>query len=227
MSRGRYYFQGRDMGHSGFTLVEVLMSLVLGGMIITVAAGFMFGIFHLTLSAEKKPLFAEHVGNSSRFLEFALATALPPQSSENTEEGGEAEALSVEWKRVPGAAGLNPMALSFRSNGELPIFQGEMYPIPSLQVYLVADEDDGLSLLWQSDAMANENQDRLMQSKVSPYVGSLTYLYYDAEAKRWNASDEPEKNMQGQLVLPDFIELDYLHPDGREMTRRIFIASDG
>ena len=208
-------------GHvHGFTLLEVLLAMVLGGLIITAAAGFLFGVFNLTLVAEKKPLFAEHANNVSRFLEFSFASALPVDSDDSEGDGE-----TISWQRVPGVSGLNPQGLSMRLRGDLPVFQGEESPLPELNCYLVVDGANGLSLVWQSDDMANDNIDAAYRSELSPYVSDLNYLYYDALNDNWESSGDAEKLDDGTLAIPDFIQLTFKHPDGREIERQLILPA--
>lgn len=236
-------------GRKGFTLIEVLMAVLLGGLILTAAASFVFGIFHLTIVAEKEPMFEEHVDATSRFLEFAFSSALPAEENTNrntsANEGGEgsdqrqqpdtpnpndssSKGSAVAWKRIPGESGLNPEALSFRLSGDLPIFVHEEQAfLPDVECWLVFNEDEGLVLRWRTDEMAEESDDETLTAVISPFVDSLTYWYYDQEDDRWEDSDEAEEADEGGKRMPDFIVLTYKHPDEREAKRQLLLpASD-
>lgn len=209
------------------------MAVALGGMILTAAAAFVFGVFNLTLMAEREPLFDEHVESTARFLEYAFASAI--QAGADSGDQGEADDNArnenaatprIAWKRLPGGSGLNPEAISFRMRGDLPIFvQEETAFLPEVECFLVFDDNDGLVLRWRTDAMKTEDADALLASMLSPYVKELTYYYYDREDDSWDDSDEAEQSDEGQVLLPDFISLKFEHPDGREATRQILLPA--
>lgn len=213
-----------------FSLIEVLMALALGGMVLTAAAAFLFGIFNITLMAEREPLFDEHVESTTRFLEYAFLTALPDEdkggTSNRDRQGNAGQNTSpVAWKALPGGTGLNPEALAFKLNGDLPIFVPEdMAYIPEVECFLVLDE--GLTLRWRTEAMRQEDADALLSSRLSPFVTGLTYYYYDREDDSWEDSDEAETADEGGQLLPDFIGLTFQHPDGREATRKILLPAN-
>ena len=224
----------------GFTLVEILMAVAIGGLILVSASGFLFGVFNLSLVAEREPLFEEHVDSTSRFLEYAFATALPARenSSRNSENEEETpsrgnndtnqSAPTVSWQRIPGESGLNPEGLSFRLPGDIPIFVAENTYLPEVTCYLVFKDGEGLLLRWRTDEMAAEDDDDVLTSLISPYVTEVTYYYYDREDDTWEESDEAEQSDEGQTMMPDFIGLAFEHPDGREAKRQILLpATDG
>lgn len=195
------------------------MAIVLGGLILTAAASFLFGIFNLTLIAEKEPLFQEHVDTSSRFLEHAFSAALGDED-DNDSPG------PVSWRRIPGEIGLNPEALSFRLPGEFPIFQAEGMFVPDVTAYLIFRQREGLFFHWQTDAMRAENEDDLRVSLISPNVTEVLYLYYDRDNNSWDESKEAESNRQGETLVPDFIQITYTHSDGREAKRQILLPAN-
>lgn len=223
------------------------MAVVLGGLILTAAASFVFGVFNITLMAEKEPMFEEHVDSTSRFIEYTFNAAIPSEDSDNSsdtqsgqsnsrrrttteDEGssGSSQNGAVSWQRIPGETGLNPEALSFRLPGDLPILVDEEQAfLPEVQCWLVFKEDEGLLLRWRTDEMADEDDDATFTSVISPYVTSMTYWYYDSEDDKWEDSDEVEEADEGGKRMPEFIALTYEHPDGREAKRQLILpASD-
>lgn len=231
---------------AGFTLIEVLMAIVLGGLILTSAAGFLFGVFNMTIAAQEEPLFEEHVDSTARFLEYVFGSALPSEDADtgrrnsqrngqnNNTANGEAgesgssngQSGSISWQRIPGESGLNPEALSFRLAGDLPILVDEKQAyLPEVECWLIFKDDEGLLLRWRTQAMQREDADDLLTSVISPYVTSLIYWYYDHEDDSWEDSDEVETADEGGNRMPQFIALTYEYPDGQEAKRHILLPA--
>ncbi|WOO40037.1 PulJ/GspJ family protein [Rubellicoccus peritrichatus] len=224
----------------GFTLVEILMAVALGGLILVSASAFLMGVFNLSLIAEREPLFEEHVDSTTRFLEYAFSTALPvPEGAVNEEvqgtnnqrntnnqsNSGDDSRPKISWQRIPGEIGLNPEALSFRLPGDIPIFVAEDSYLPEVSCYLVFKDGEGLLLRWRTDEMASEDDDETLTSVISPYVTELIYYYYDREDDKWEDSDEAEQSDEGETMMPDFIGLSFVYPDGREAKRQVLLPA--
>ena len=73
--------------------------------------------------------------------------------------------------------------------------------------------------------MTRFSPDFAYRANISPYVNTLSYLYYDALNNTWSVSSKPEKNTEGSLVTPDFIQLTFTHPDSRVIERKIMISA--
>jgi len=192
----------------GFTILEVLMAIFLGGLLLTAASSYLFGLFNLKTALEDRPAFEDHAKGVVRFLDFAFANAI-------SEEDDEA---AVSIQEYPGAGVGDDEVLSFRLNGELPLFVDQGQYLAELDCYLVFDEDEGLYLLWQSDQMADEDMEELRRTPLSPYVTSVTYAYYDPEFQSWEEDLEFQDAEGGGLEMPDMIRVRFTHPqDNREM----------
>lgn len=191
----------------GFTLIEIVLVLAIGGVLLVGAASLVFGLFQLRIAAEQAPQYDEHVSNVRRFLEFAFAEAEPIQNL--GEEGGQPPETAVAWRNLPGTSDLNEEVLAFRLPGEIPIFMDDEIYLPSADCYLRFVEGEGLSLYWQTDVMAAEDADDLRRTLLSPAVEKLEYLWYDAEDEKWEVSEEAEERDNGEMTPPDFIRLTF------------------
>lgn len=224
----------------GFTLIEVVMAVALGGMILTAAAGFVFFVAQLNIAAEEEPLFEEHVDSTTRFVEYILSCALPAEdatessgsnNSDSDSETGESgtnngQSSSISWQTIPGESGLDTEALSFTLAGDLPILVDEDQAyLPEVECWLVFKEGEGLLLRWRTEEMRSEDVDDLLTSVISPYVTALTYWYYDQEDDSWEESDEVETADEGGNRMPEFIALAYEYPDGQEAKRQILLPA--
>lgn len=189
---------------AGFSILEVLMAIFLGGLLLTAASAFLFGLFNLKVTLEERPAFEEHAEGVVRFLEYAFANAEAPEEED-------AEALT--FAKIPGSNFNDDEVLSFRLTGELPLFIDPEHYLPELSCYLTWNDEDGLFLLWQSDEMAAEDADDLKQTPLSPYVTQVVYAYYDVDDDLWEEFEEPEEADQGGLKMPDMIKITFTHPE--------------
>ena len=190
------------------------MAIFLGGLLLTAAASFIFGIFQLKVNLEERPAFEEHIEGVERFLAFAFENAFA--------DGDDESESAVTFAEVPGAGIGQDEVLSFRLPGELPLFVEPETYLPEVTCYLVFDAKDGLYLLWQTEAMASEDTDDLRRTPLSPYAMSLVYAYYDADDDDWEESTEPETADEGGLKQPDMIKVIFTHPED-EHTETIVI----
>ncbi len=191
---------------TGFTLIEVLMALFLGGLLLTAASSYLFGIFNLKINLEERPAFEEHIEGVERFLAFAFENAV-------VEDDDDEAAEPVAFAEIPGTILGQDEVLSFRLSGEIPLFVEPETYLPEVTCYLVFNQQDGLYLLWQTDEMATEDEDDLRHTPISPYVTGVVYAYYDAEDDEWEESTEPEDAAEGGLKLPDMLKVIFTHPE--------------
>ncbi|MEO0795333.1 MAG: prepilin-type N-terminal cleavage/methylation domain-containing protein [Verrucomicrobiota bacterium] len=201
----------------GFTLIEVILVVALGGVLLLSAASLVFGMFQLKVAVDSAPQQDEHIANLRRFLEYAFTQAKPINNTgEQGIDGGAANGDDdtaeppVAWKNLPGTSDLNEMTLAFRLPGDVPLFVDDAQYLPAVDCYLVFEEGEGLYLHWQSDAMADEDTDDLRTTLLSPLVTKVEYYWYDAEDEDWEISEESEENDEGEETVPDFIRLTFV-----------------
>lgn len=205
---------------TAFTLLEVLMALFLGGMLLTAAAAFLFGLFNLTVETEEAPVGKTHADAVADFLAYAFSTALPP-----SQDDAAANQSAVAWQPLPGSIQLNEQALALRLPGDLPLFFDDSLFLPELNCFLVFDRDDGLVFLWQTDAMATEDTGDFRRTIVSPLAVSMEYLYYDVDSNQWDSVTEPEQDDGGGFRLPDFLRLEFELGRQEAVTRYVLLPS--
>lgn len=209
----------------GFTLMEVLLAILLGGMLLTAVSSFLVSLINLSMAMEEEPLFDQHAGHVVHFLRQAMLA-----SSAYGEEGASGQTGGVRWQVLPSGAGLNEEALQFRVSGEYPLFLMESPFVPEVTCWLVFIPDEGLYLDWRTDAQAYENEESASRTLLSAYVGEMSFLYYETERDRWEEKEEPMQAPEGGLLIPDYLKLSFRHPDGRERTDFLLIPkplSDG
>lgn len=213
-------------GKRGYTLIEVLLAILLGGMLLTAVSSFLVSLINLSMALEEEPLFDQHARNVANFLQQAMLT-----SSAYAEEGNAGQQSGgVSWQPLPSSSKLNEEALQFRLPGSYPLFLMESPFVPEVDCWLVFLPGEGLYLDWRTDAQARENQEWIFRTLLSPYVSEVTYCYYDAERNRWEEKAEPMQAASGGLAMPDYLKFVFRHPDGREHVEYLLITkplSDG
>ncbi len=194
----------RPMGHrlkqfSGFTLIEVLLALAIGGALLTAVMVHVFSLSNIWTNSTGDDFFKQHVDGVALFLNNALALS----EGLNQEE----KAAPVNWDRPPGYSDLDEPLLTFRLKESPALYTWEGLPRPAVTSHLIFKERDGLSLLWYSRLDEVEDMNDVRRTHVSPYITKITYCYYDKETDRWDLNEKPEKDRAGQFLLPDFIKL--------------------
>ena len=217
---------------NGFTLIEVLLSLALVG-ILFAAITFLLGTVSLLwLGSKNEDFFPQHVDGVTLFLNESLRRAESmdtptAQSNQGDQPAANAnpQSLPVEWARPPGWQEVQDPLLLFRQREAPALFVREGVLLPSINCYLHWDDRDGLSILWYSDHESEvENPDDLFRTPISRYVTRLEYCYYDVEQDRWDVRDNPERSSDDRSVylLPQFLKLTFTHDD-RTYVRNIYL----
>lgn len=205
--------------------MEVLLAILLGGMLLTAVSSFLVSLINLSVALEEEPLFDQHAGQVAGFLQQAmLASSAYGEGSSPGQTGG------VSWQVLPSGARLNEEALQFRVSGDYPLFLMESPFVPEVNCWLVFIPEEGLYLDWRTDAQAYENEESASRTLLSAYVSELAFLYYDIERNSWEETVEPMQAPEGGLAMPDYLKLNFRHPDGRERTEFLLIPkplSDG
>ncbi len=187
--------------HSGFTLIEVLLALAIGGTLMTAIMVHVFSLSNIWMNSTGGDFFKQHVDGVTLFLRNALSL------SEGLNE--EEKAAPVNWDRPPGYSDLDEPLLTFRLKESPALYVWDGLPRPAVTSHIYFRERDGLSLLWYSRLDEVEDLNDVHRTHVSPYITEMTYCYYDRETDNWDLYDKPEKDREGQYLLPDFIKLKF------------------
>ena len=173
---------------SGFTLVEVVISLALGGLILSSVMSLFVGFFQ-TWNAEKTPYekFIDHIDNTVRFLQNQLNSTLPIVDK-NQIQPNRYHCVKIANKgiRMP-----NNWCLGLLTSQPLPFFH-KNNEVLMWQVLIVSDKGLGIMLEYpeivnkrMAEGVENTGKTKLEYFLLSPYVKDLRYGHYDFDKGNW------------------------------------------
>ncbi|MFP4540015.1 MAG: prepilin-type N-terminal cleavage/methylation domain-containing protein, partial [Opitutales bacterium] len=194
----------------GFTLIEMVLTVALLGLLLPLLLGFVFNLSQIWLTGTQDKFFPQHVDGVALFLEQAME-----RSEAVVGDGAAGEAtLPVEWARPPGVNELTDPMLMFRQREAPALFVREGVVLPNIYAYLRFDRDEGLSIVWYSahDEEVEDERD-LFETPVSPFVTGVEYCYYEREDDEWTIVDSPEETNDDAFLLPQFLKLTFTYED--------------
>ena len=222
----------------GFSLVEVLLALAIGGLILTAATSLLVTISQAWANRPAtRDAFDAHVNGVANFLTAMLEEA-------TLRDGLNSQKKAITLDRAPGFSESDDPLVRFYLREAPPLF---FWPEPGsvasrVHVFLQIDERDGLRLLWYSDLQdleknekgirEPEDDDELFCTMVSPFCTEVFYCYYgyeddaDDDLKRWEIVDELEEDIDsGDFRLPAFAKLVFKW-DEENLERVVSLAID-
>jgi len=223
---------------NGFSLVEVLLALAIGGLILTAATSLLVTISQAWANRPAtRDAFDAHVNGVANFLTAMLEEA-------TLRDGLNSQKKAITLDRAPGFSESDDPLVRFYLREAPPLF---FWPEPGsvasrVHVFLQIDERDGLRLLWYSDLQdleknekgirEPEDDDELFCTVVSPFCTEVFYCYYgdeddtDDDLKRWEIVDELEEDIDsGDFRLPAFAKLVFKW-DEENLERVVSLAID-
>ena len=223
---------------NGFSLVEVLLALAIGGLILTAATSLLVTISKAWANRPAtRDAFDAHVNGVANFLTAMLEEA-------TLRDGLNSQKKAITLDRAPGFSESDDPLVRFYLREAPPLF---FWPEPGsvasrVHVFLQVDERDGLRLLWYSDLQdleknekgirEPEDDDELFCTVVSPFCTEVFYCYYgdeddtDDDLKRWEIVDELEEDIDsGDFRLPAFAKLVFKW-DEENLERVVSLAID-
>ena len=223
---------------NGFSLVEVLLALAIGGLILTAATSLLVTISQAWANRPAtRDAFDAHVNGVANFLTAMLEEA-------TLRDGLNSQKKAITLDRAPGFSESDDPLVRFYLREAPPLF---FWPEPGsvasrVHVFLQVDERDGLRLLWYSDLQdleknekgirEPEDDDELFCTVVSPFCTEVFYCYYgdeddaDDDLKRWEIVDELEEDIDsGDFRLPAFAKLVFKW-DEENLERVVSLAID-
>lgn len=199
---------------AGFTLIEILLSLALVGMMLVALNTFVFSMGELWGKNSDVRLFDLHVRAVTRFLEHELrAATLPPSARTN--------ATPVAPQDVRPSSGATESLLTFELPGGSRLITWPDRPLPEVVCSLQARDREGLILLWHSRLEVRFDSDPPREIVITPLVTALAYDYFDDAANRWTTEPTLKKDASGQATAPQRLRLKFTYG---KMTRESVIA---
>ncbi len=164
----------------GFTLLEMLVSLALLGVLMVTLNTFLFSMSELWGGGRDQRLFDQHA---------RAATALVRNAFEQATYGPSASGVAL--KDVDDGAGSTKPRLSFLLADAGRLADWPEAPLPDVDFNVFVEEGRGLVFQWQSRLELERDKTDKHETVVSPFVTAIRYEYYDADLKEWKIEDEP------------------------------------
>jgi prepilin-type N-terminal cleavage/methylation domain-containing protein len=202
----------------GFSLVEVLLALAVGGLVLMSASSLLVTISQSWANRPAtRDAFDAHVNGIAHFL-----TAVLEEATLAKEGSGGAD--MVELLRPVGFSETKDPLIKFYLREASPLFFWPHGLASRVHVYFQFEEGEGFYFLWYSDLQELEksdagehqleNEDQLFRTQISPYFEEVYYCYYGEEGetadeeKTWRIESELEENIEsGKFRVPDFIKI--------------------
>lgn len=203
----------------GFTLIEVVIAIALGGLIVIAASSLLISITQLWIKSEKMDSFQGHIHGVNTFLRkhfkesyFKVNEKLP----------------SLGWSKPPKVSlSIDETLLSFYVNTPNPLFPiNNGFPVVC---YLKIDKDKGLTIIWHSFEKPGQGKEQaIFQTVLSPWAKAFKLHYYNKEKNTWDILDRPRESKESKktqktqgpkeekgskLALPDFLEIQFERED--------------
>jgi len=206
----------RKSGNSpAFTLLELLLSLALVGMLLVAMNQFIFSMGELWGRGADVRLFDQHVRAVTRFVEQMLrSTALP------TARG--VQALAVQDVRLPEGPTGTLLAFELPAGSRVLTWPGA--PLPDVVCALGVRQDQGLVLYWHSRLEQHFASEPPRATVLTPLVTGISYDFYNANARSWQNYQTPQRDSTGQWQLPTRLRLRFAYG---KLTRETVVTLPG
>ncbi len=188
----------------GFTLLEVLLSLALVGILFVALNTFIFSMGELWGRNGDVRLFDQHVNAVTRFLtqQFQAAT-LPPAARTNS--------TPVAIVQVTPVSGVADNLITFELPAGSRFLSWPDRPLPEVVCSLQARANDGLYVLWHSRLETRFDEDPPRETRITPFVTSLAYDYYDDNLKKWTTQTALQTDSSGAPEMPQRVRLQFAY----------------
>ena len=208
----------------GFSMVEVLLALAIGGLVLTAATSLLITISNAWANRPAtRDAFDAHVNGVANFLSAIIEEATLPTLSRAGDH-------AVDLQRPVGYSDSEDPLIHFFLREGPPLLVWPVGTVSRVHCFFHFEEGEGLSLLWYSELqelekndegkMEPEDEDDLFKTKISPFCTEIFYCYYGEEnansddLKEWEIVTDLEENIQtGKYRIPDFMKLVFSWPD--------------
>lgn len=191
---------------AGFTLVEVLLSLMLTGIVLVSTTFFIFSMGELWGRGAEDRMFDQHSRGVTRFLQTTMRQSVVSDEA-SVGGSGTAPASSIYLSQPPGLGNFDEALISFELMEGPPFLIWPDVPLPSVVCYLKLVRDEGLFLLWHSRLEVDFEEQPPRSTLLSPFVTEMIYDYYDPETQTWTTQDRLENDLAGEPLLPTRVRL--------------------
>jgi prepilin-type N-terminal cleavage/methylation domain-containing protein len=179
----------------GFTLIEIVLSMALVGLVLVGLNTFVFSMGELWGKNADSRLFDQHVRAVTRFLQNEMLRAtLPPAAVLNSTPVG------VQYIRPEN--GLQENLITYSELASNRILRWQDVPLPEVVCSWQVRKDQGLYMLWHSDLENNFNTDPPRETLVSPLVTGISYDYFDTDFNKWTTETVLRTDSGGNPLAP-------------------------
>jgi prepilin-type N-terminal cleavage/methylation domain-containing protein len=199
---GRSILSGIRYRISGFTLLELLLSLALIGMLLVAMNQFIFSMGELWGRGTDVRLFDRHVRAVTRYVEKTLRSTARPSALG-------VQALSVQEVRTPQGGTENLLAFELPAGSRVLPWPGT--PLPDVVCALGLRPDQGLVLYWHSRFETHFADEPPRATVLSPLVSAISYDYYNAAFDNWQNQPALQRDSNGQWQLPTRLRLRFTY----------------
>ena len=221
---------------TGFTLVEVLLALTIGGLVLVAATTLLITISQAWANRPAtRDAFDAHVNGVAHFLTAVLEEASVAPLAKNQDK-------VIDLQTPVGFSEVDDPLVHFYLREAPPLFFNPHGKSVRVHAYLYPDETDGLSLLWFSELQELEKgedgnlqpveEEELLKSIISPFCREVYYYYYGEEddgpddVKNWEVySDLQESEKSDEFRIPAFMKLVFRWDD-EDLERTISLSID-
>lgn len=179
----------------GFTLIEIVLSMALVGLVLVGLNTFVFSMGELWGKNADSRLFDQHVRAVTRFLQNEMLRAtLPPAAVLNSTPVG------VQY--IKPENGLQENLITYSELASNRILRWQDVPLPEVVCSWQVRKDQGLYMLWHSDLENNFNTDPPRETLVSPLVTGISYDYFDTDFNKWTTETVMRSDSGGNPLAP-------------------------
>jgi len=192
------------MRNRGFTLIEIVMSMALVGLVLVGLNTFMLSMTELWGKNTDVRLFDQHVRAVTRFLQKEMIRAtLPPTAAANSTPVG------IQEVTASGLAQENLITYEQLTGSRILTWPDS--PLPEVFCSLQVRRDKGLFMLWHSDLENHFNDDPPRETLISPFVTALAYDYFDTDFNKWTTETALRTDSSNNPLAPQRLRLTFTY----------------
>ena len=192
------------MNRRGFSLIEVVLSMALVGLVLVGLNTFIFSMSELWGKNTDVRLFDQHARAVTRFLQREVNRAsLPPAAAPNSTPVG------VQPVTPSGGAQENLITYMQLTGGR--ILRWPAGALPEVFCSLEVRRDKGLYMLWHSDLENHYVDDPPRETLVSPLITGLAYDYFDSDFNKWTTETALRSDASGNPLPPQRLRVSFTY----------------
>ena len=195
-------FRPSTAPNGGFTLLELLLSLALIGLLLVAMNQFIFSMGELWGRGTDVRLFDRHARAVTRFVEKMVgATALPVAQG--------TQVLTVQDVRLPDGPTTSLLTFELPAGSRVLPWPGA--PLPDVVCSLGVLPDQGLVCYWHSRIETHFADEPPRATVLSPLVTAISYDYYSTDYNRWQNFPAMQRDSSGRWQLPTRLRLQFTY----------------